>query len=447
MLIEFSVENFKSIKDKVTFSMLAAPDTSLSQNVAKIKLPKIHGKKSSNRILKTSVIYGANASGKSNILKAIDIIKQIILHSNMHQPNQTFPIDNFRLDLNCANKPTNFEFIFVHNNTKYAYNVSLTKKKVLEENLYFWPNGRQVKVFERTNNEIEFGSFYKSKNKEDELRNRIYAEDTAENILFLSMANRVNIPQVKEVFHWFATKLVVMYRQNGIGNDTTRMISEQIIKREDVLNLLKVADAQIEDFELNERELDDNEQDFIMNNFIKTVILPQIARQENVKIESIGKIVGKNISEKTKRLATDEKGDKILVDFDLADESEGTQRYYGIIGPLLCCLQRGCTVFFDELELRLHPLLSKGILELFTSEFNSRNTQLIITTHNVNLLDSKGLLRRDQIWLTEKDDNSTTSLYSLDDFKGIRNSMIHSKNYLRGKFGAIPDLDWENLNG
>lgn len=447
MLIEFSVENFKSIKDKVTLTMLAAPEKTLSQNITKVKLPKIDGKKSINRILKTAAIYGANASGKSNILKAINIIKKIILNSHLHQPEQQFPIDNFRLDLSCANKPTNFEFIFICNEIKYAYNVSLTKNKVLEENLYFWPNGRQVKVFERTGNQIEFGSFYKAKNKEDELRNKIYAEDTAENILFLSMANRVNIPQIKEVFQWFANKLIIMYRRNGIGNDTTGMISEQIIKQQDVLNFLKVADDKIADFVLDEKEIDDVEKNAFMNNFIKTVLIPEIARKENIKIENIGKVVGKNISEKTRRYAIDEDGNKILVEFNLSEESDGTQRYYGIIGPLLCCLERGCTVLFDELELRLHPLLSKGIIELFISELNKKNAQLIITTHNVNLLDSKNFFRRDQIWLTEKDETSATNLYSLDEFKGIRNSMIHSKNYLKGKFGAIPDLDWETVNG
>ncbi len=447
MLIEFSVENFKSIKDKVTFSMLAAPEKTLPQNIAKIKLPKIDGKKNTNRILKTAAIYGANASGKSNLLKAINIIKKIILNSHLHQPEQQFPIDNFRLDLTYANKPTNFEFIFICNEIKYAYNVSLTKNKVLEENLYFWPNGRQVKVFERTGNQIEFGSFYKAKNKEDELRNKIYAEDTAENTLFLSMANRVNIPQIKEVFQWFANKLIIMYRRNGIGNDTTGMISEQIIKQQDVLNFLKVADDKIADFVLDEKEIDDVEKNVFMNNFIKTVLIPEIARKENIKIENIGKVVGKNISEKTRRYAIDEDGNKILVEFNLSDESDGTQRYYGIIGPLLCCLERGCTVLFDELELRLHPLLSKGLIELFISELNPKNAQLIITTHNVNLLDSKNFFRRDQIWLTEKDETSATNLYSLDEFKGIRNSMIHSKNYLKGKFGAIPDLDWETVNG
>ncbi len=447
MLIEFSTENFRSIKDKVTLTLKAATDNTISKNVAKIKLPQIEGKLNTHRILKTSIIYGANASGKSNILRAMNIIRQIILHSNMHQPNQEFPIDNFRLDFTCATKPTAFEFIFIHNNVKYAYQVVLTKKKVIEENLYHWPNGRQVKIFERANNSIEIGNSYKGNNKEDELRTKIYAEDTAENILFLSMANRVNIQPIKDAFNWFATKLVIMYRQNVIGQDTTRMIAEHMISQQEVLNYLKVADSQIADFMIVENEIEDVEQNAFMNNFIKTVILPEIARKENIKIEDVGKIVGKNISEKTKRYAINEKGEKVLVDFDFSDESDGTQRYYGLIGPIISCLKRGCTILFDELELRLHPLLSKGIIDLFTSDLNLKNSQLIITSHDVNLLDTKGLFRKDQIWFVEKNEMSATELYSLDDFKGVRNSMIHSKNYLRGNFGAVPDLDWEIIDG
>ncbi len=445
MLIEFSTENFKSIKNKMTLTLQAAADISLAKNVAKIKLPQIDGKKNIHRVLKTSIIYGANASGKSNLLKAMDIIRKIIIHSNTHQPNQKFPIDKFRLDLSCANKPTSFEFIFIQNDIKYAYQVVLTEKKVIEENLYYWPNGRQVKIFERQNNSIDFGSSYKAKNREDELRNKIYAEDTAENILFLSMANKVNIQPVKDAFNWFATKLVIINRQTGIGNDTTRMLAEHIINKQEVLNYLQVADAQITDFMLVEND-DDLDENHPVNNFIKTVILPEIARKENIKIENIGKIVGKSYNEKIKRYGISETGDRVLIDFDISDESDGTQRYYGLIGPIIACLKKGCTILYDELELRLHSLLAKGIIELFTSDINSKNAQLIITSHNVNLLDTKGLFRRDQIWFTEKNECSETELYSLDDITGVRSSMIKSKNYLKGSFGAVPDLDWENIN-
>lgn len=444
MLIEFSTENFKSIKNKMTFTMQASYYRSLSKNVARIELPQIEGKKNVNKILKTSIIYGANASGKSNLLKAMDIIRKIIIHSNTHQPNQKFPIDSFRLDLTCSKKPTRFEFIFIQKGIKYAYQVVLTSKEVLEECLYYWPNGRQVKIFEREKNNIVFGGSYKAKNKEDELRNKIYAEDTAENILFLSMANKVNIQPIKDAFTWFATKLVIINRQNGIGDETTRMLAEHFITKQEVLNYLKVADSKITDFTLVESDAD-LDANHPVNNFIKTVILPEIARKENIKIEDIGKIVGKSYNEKIKRYGISETGERILVDFDISDESDGTQRYYGLIGPIISCLKRGCTVLYDELELRLHPLLAKGIIELFTSDINKNDAQLIITSHNVNLLDTKGLFRKDQIWFTEKNEYSETELYSLDDITGVRHSMIKAKNYLKGSFGAIPDLNWEEI--
>lgn len=215
------------------------------------------------------------------------------------------------------------------------------------------------------------------------------------------MANKVNIQPIKDAFTWFATKLVIINRQNGIGDETTRMLAEHFITKQEVLNYLKVADSKITDFTLveSDADLDTNHP---VNNFIKTVILPEIARRENIKIEDIGKIVGKSYNEKIKRYGISETGERILVDFDISDESDGTQRYYGLIGPIISCLKRGCTVLYDELELRLHPLLAKGIIELFTSDINKTDAQLIITSHNVNLLDTKGLFRKDQIWFTEK---------------------------------------------
>ncbi|MCM1010042.1 MAG: ATP-binding protein [Fusobacterium sp.] len=445
MLIEFSVENYKSIKERITLSLQAAKDTKLAKNITKINLPQIDNQKTTQRILKTSVIYGANASGKSNILKAMDCIKKIIRTSHNYITNQQFPIDNFRLDLSYTSKPTMFEFIFIQHGIKYAYQVSLTKEKVLEENLYYWPNGRQVKIFERDEEKIILGNSFKGKNQEDDLRNKIYAQDTAENTLFLSRANNVNIVEMKEAFNWFATKLVIIYQQIGIGNATSNMIADNILNEQEVLNCLKIADPQIADFNLVKKELEDVE-NHPMNLFIKQVILPQIAKKENIRVENLGKILGLKIDEKTRRYAITETGERILVDFDLSEESDGTQRYYGLLGPILACLKTGCTLLFDEMELRLHPLLSKGLIDLFTSELNSQNAQLIITSHDVNLLDYKGLFRRDQIWFTEKNEDSSTELYSLDDFTGIRDSMIQSKNYLKGKFGAIPDLNWENLN-
>ena len=438
MLIEFSVENFKSIRDKITFSLLASADKSYPNNVAKIHLPKIEKKK-------TSVIYGANASGKSNIIKAIGSIRRIILSSSKHLQNEKFPIDNFRLDFSYNNKPTNFQFIFVYDKVKYAYQVSLTKEKVLEENLYYWPNGRQVKIFERNGQKIDFGNLYETKNQETELRNKIYAEDTAENILFLSMANTVSIPQVKAAYNWFARNLVIVRQQNGIGQKTTQLITDDIINKDDILSYLKIADSQIADLKIIEGEEQEIDQNNPFNMLIRNVVLPQIAKKENIKIENIGKITGKYVDEKTQRYGINENGERVLVDFSLSDESDGTQRYYGLLGPIISCLNKECTIFFDELELRLHPLLLKGIIELFISDMNLNNSQLVITSHDVNLLNYKGLFRRDQIWFTEKNDLSYTELYSLDDFKGLRNDIIQSKNYLKGKFGAIPDLNWESL--
>jgi len=445
MLIEFSVENYKSIKEKATLNMAASADKKMPGNVCVFELPKVNNKFKKKRILKTAAIYGANASGKSNILKAVEIVQKIIISSNQYQQGQLFPIDNFRLDERSMAKPTCFEFIFVHNNIKYAYQLELTKQKVVEENLYHWPNGKQVLIFERTNNDINFNTDKKLSEK-DELRNRIYAEDIAENILFLSLANKVNIKPLKESFDWFCTKLRVITKQTGLGM-TTQMIDQNTVNKDDVLKYLKIADPLIANLDIIKNKIDDVDENHLMNDFFQKFVLPDIARKENIKIENIKSIEGFVVNEKTQRVGLDGFGNEKLFSFDLADdESDGTKRYYGIIGQIIDCLNKGCVLLFDEIELRLHTLLSKSILELFISDTNKNCSQLIISSHDVTLLDDCNLFRRDQVWFTEKQDNGATELYSIDDFTGIRNSLVKSKNYLKGKFGAIPQIDLEILN-
>ncbi len=434
MLIEFSAENFRSIKNKCTLSMLASSDTSILNN-----LFNAENKSKTLKLLKTACIYGANASGKTNILKAAKTIKEIILNSINYKKGGLIPIEPFELDDNFLDKPSSFEFIFIQNNIKYAYGAKLNKKQVIEEYLYSWKTGRKRQIFERNYNNIDF-NLPKTK-EEDSLRLKIYSEDISDNILFLSLANRVNIFEVKEAFDWFDKKLRILLNQKSIGSITTHFLNTGQIKKEDILKYLKLADNQITSFNLTETIIDDEKE---FPSFLKKHIMNTIAKKENININEAD-FRALEIEEKTIRQGLDIQGNAKNVEFSMAEkESDGTQKYYGVSGPIINSLNNGYVLLFDELDLRLHTLLSKNLIELFTSSINKNNAQLIFTSHDVNLLDNKNLFRRDQIWFTEKIKDGSTELYSLWDFKA-RKDITVQKGYLEGRYGAIPFINRESL--
>ena len=443
MLIEVSIENYKSIKNKVTLSMQkSSQDKTLDENFVNIELNKIGQDKKEIGLLKTSAIYGANASGKSNIIDGILKIKLIILNSHAHQQGQLFPVVPFKLDDKCVTEPTFFQFVFIEQGVKYAYNVKLTKKSVVEENLYYYPNGREQKVFSREGNEIKinFGS-QKQLDKEAQLRQEIYASDISENILFLSLANRVKIDAVKNAFNWFANKLQVVTKDLNVIPTTTPMLTDNQLSKEQVLKYLKIADSQIQGINIEANEFNINDPN---NSDIKKHLMFEAQRRnipfEKMQVEPLMALV-----EKTQRHGLDIDGNVKNVDFTLQEESLGTAKFYNLIGPIIQELNNGMVIIYDEFDTSLHPLLVKGVIELFYSKVNCSHAQLIMSTHNAYFLDFPALFRRDQVWVTEKQYNGETELYSISDFKGIKRSNLSAKTYLKGKFGGIPQIDLDDI--
>lgn len=447
MLLEFKVSNFKSIKDTQTFSMIrGSREKSLANNYATILLDKIGDAHKEVDVLKTSAIYGANASGKSNLIEAIFTIRNIIIESYKYQQGEQIPIEPFRLDENYLTKPSCFEFTFVENNVKYNYYVKMTKNIVEEEELYFYPKGRKQKVYSRKKNNIDINFGTSKIDEEDKIRQKIYAEDIADNILFLSLVNRIKLDAVKNAFNWFFQKLVVIPPRQVLVSTTTPMLKDHIIDEKMVLKYLQVADPLISKITVEMEEKQENDPMFSQ---IKQHMLSQIANRFGTNAIQGLNVQGKYaiLKEKFTRLGVNKNGDLVPVDFTINEESVGTQKFYSLIGPLVSALRNGNVLICDELGTSLHPLLMQSILELFTSEENKSNAQLIISTHNVYFLDKPNLFRKDQVWLTEKSISGETNLYSISDFENTKREDLTAKSYLKGKFGAIPTADiWEIFN-
>ncbi|HAA2203676.1 TPA_asm: ATP-binding protein [Campylobacter jejuni] len=415
MLIEFRVENFLSIQDGQVLSMVASSDntflTSHTNNDKKLKL------------LKSSVLYGANASGKSNIIKALAIMKKIVISSANGQRGDKLPIIPFLLG-NEDNKSTKFEIIFIQNDTKYQYGFILNSEKILEEwLLVFGESNRAQKWFERIYNEKEekynysFGAkFLGSK--------QLWENSTRDNALFLSVAIQLNNEQLKPVFDFFLKYIRVTCTDSwNDGQEVTIDILRQ--DKQKIISYLKRADLDIEDIVVEETELN-------KTNLMQENIPQKIKQMMQTDLEKGARLKKTDI----KTIHTNQQGKQILFDM-LELESQGTQKFFKLIGPWVEALEQGYTIVVDELNTHLHPLMTKFLVNLFHNEdLNKSNAQLIFTTHDTSIL-NQDVFRRDQIWFCEKQ-NKATKLYPLSDFKVRKDKTNLENDYLLGRFGALP---------
>lgn len=406
MLIEFSVTNFLSFKDKNTFTMMASSDNTLKDNYVEI---------GNDKILKMTAIYGANASGKTNLIKILAIISAMIKHSNFFAPNITLPIVPFKLDKETINKPSEFEIKFLVNGIRYLYGFKADRQNVYEEYLIYYPNGRPVKIFIREN--IDNYSFNAS---DEKFLNDLKDKNTA-NKFFVATATNWNYEKTKPAFDFLTEKLGIVMSYEQINNYSyNKYYNDKNKKLENfALAFLKQADFNITGYEIIEEEMTED------------------------KLRTIPDIVKPFIPVNTPvyKVNTKHKVDGNKYEFDISEESLGTQVIFSFIPVLKDVLDNGKVLIIDEFDKSLHPFIVKFIVEIFNDlKINKNGAQLIFNTHDTNLLDRE-LLRRDQIWFTEKSpkDGSTT-IYPLDDFS-VRKSENVEKGYLLGRYGAIPFLE------
>ena len=418
MLMEFSVENYMSIKDRVTLSMVASKDTSHENNVIK------NADKGIN-ILNTAVLYGANASGKTTVLRGIGFLARLLNMSHEMQKGRKINVKPFKLDRAWLDKPSSFEIVFKTEGVKYAYGFSATEDKVIDEYLYYYPKGRQSIIFERENTtDYKFTS-------DVELQTQIKNKFDSPNKLYLSTASLWEYENAQIPFKWLTSSVQIIISHERLEEFTANLMKESEVINKRVKSLMKNAIKDIEDISFTEIEIDKKD-----NPLLKYLT-------EDAKSTLLSNNDNKLLSVNTAHRINNSQE---LVDFDLGEESDGTQKLFGLLGPWVDVLEQGSALIIDELDIRLHPHLTRFLVELFQNpEINKRNAQLIFSTHDTNLLD-QDLFRRDQIWFTEKKEDNSTDLYSLDDFT-VRKDAAIEKGYLQGKYGAIPymkgDCLWE----
>lgn len=406
MLVEFRVRNFRSIMDEQVFSMVASTDKDLPQNTTK--------KKKFN-LLKSASIYGANASGKSNLLQAINFMKFFIKASVAHfQEGEAIPVESFLLNSSTEDSPSLFEMTFFVEETRYRYGFELAKDQIINEWLFYVPAVQEKELFWRNGNEIKTHSDI---NKEA----KGLKEKTRNNALFLSVLSQFNSQIAKDVMKFFNNLVVISGDISFFAKQLSDLIKDKAIHNA-VKAIIKGTDLQIKDFRCEEEELNLDEAPDELKQIVGLMKEKPKRYEFYTRHQKLNKD-GENIGEVELMLNT--------------HESEGTKQVFWLAGPLIDVLSKGGTLVVDELDNSLHPLILEMIVGLFNREQNTK-AQLIFSTHNTRMLTNK-YFRRDQIWFAEKNRFYATELSSLYDFS-VRKDASYDKDYLSGKYGAIPYL-------
>jgi AAA15 family ATPase/GTPase len=427
MVLEFAVENFRSIKARQVLSLVAESTKAKSNNVFEVVLPN-----GSVRLLKTAVIYGPNASGKSNLIRAFAALVSLVRSRNPGVGKRIHVYDPFRFSADSENKPTCFELTFVFEDIKYVYEIAFNERRIVQEELVYFPKGQKRAIFSRID-------------QPSELLHQIKLGKSFGNGVFDVFQNQTGINKFgTDRPHKLLTKIYNYFSQFDIVGSQTSIPSYSPMKRHKLLleikgnpvlykqleKLIHAADAKIDGVGTYSKEI------------------PVSALQEGDERtfgyssdeEEIEVALRHKVFRDGKHLGYEE--------LPLDEESEGTKLLFWYGGLILQKLSTGGIIIVDELDNSLHPKLVKYLVMLFTHpKTNPKNAQLIFATHEVTLLD-RDLFRTDQIWFTEKNDWGETELFSVQDFEGVREDVPFEKWYMAGKFGGLPNLaDIESIFG
>jgi len=415
MILEIRLSNFYSIKEEIVLDMRAAKLN--SRNARELK-DNIFAYKDIN-LLKTAVLYGANASGKSNIIKAIRFCCAMVRDSTNHNENSVFSYKKFKFD-NYSEKPSSLFIHFVSNDVEYEYGFSIMQDRIITEELYFYPNGRRKKIFVRDENggvskkeKYSFGSDIK--------RPLDVAENTSDKTLYLSRASQMDREIPKELFMYFNNTLLLGYTRF----DTAEADILFNMYKGLLLKALQIADSDI------------------VNVTAEKISAPHKHFDINMKDESTGVAKVEDSSNEKLKFSTFHRLDPDI-SFDLiTEESAGTKKLFAILLTILDVVANNKILLIDEIEDSLHTDIIEYIFNLFKA---SEKSQLICTTHNTLFLDLTKF-RKDQVYFVNKKDDASTDLYSLYDYSDFRDTMDLEKAYLGGRFDAVPIINssLENL--
>lgn len=412
MIIEFSVGNFRSIKDVQTFRMEAAAIVSKDKT---IDTSNVIGISPTMKLLKSKALYGANASGKSNLHKAIVVFIQLVHESVKDEAILGNKITPFLLSTTTEKKPSFFQLVFLMKGIQYRYGFEVNQDEVISEWLFFVKGTREVKLFTRAGQEIDTSKTnFKDAHRLVSMMGKSQNGISRSNALFLTTAHVLNVKLASELISEIGKMIVVtglsdtFYRNYSVDS----MAKQEV--RERTIQMLKAADIGINN--LKREEVAFSEHD--ANGQEAKIGYKASVKSEHEKYDSKKKSVGR-------------------IDFDFVSmESEGSLKMFELTPLILKTLDEERTIIIDEFDARFHPLLTRQLVKLFNSKANKK-AQLIFITHDAGLLDCD-VLRRDQICFVEKDQFGASHVFDLVEFKGIRNDASFGKDYIRGKYGAIP---------
>jgi len=410
MVLEIRLSNFYSIKDEIVLDLCAANINSQKAKQLKANIFEFN----KTKVLKTIAIYGANASGKSNIIKAIRFCNAMIFQSHLYNENTIYNFKPFKFQ-GYKNKPSRYFIRFVTGGIEYEYAFSLSQTQIVSESLYYYPQGRIKKIFTRDEylgktkkEKYSFGSVIR--------RPMDVAENTSNKTLYISRASQMDRDFAKEIFNYFNSTFILGYFYK-------RPIEQLFGKYKDLLlQALKIADSDIQDIKIKKEKRAGKNVSF---NLISNQASIEDVEQEHLKITTYHR-----------------SAPNIPFDFE-TEESDGTKKLFFIMLTIIDIIKNNKILLIDEIGESLHTSIIEYILTLFNK---SKNAQLIFTTHNTKLLDLNNL-RKDQIYFTNKTSDGATDLYSLYDFNDFRDTMDAEKAYLQGRFDAVPFIDSvETLN-
>jgi len=417
MLINFTVGNYRSFKNEKTLSMEAAPIKEHKDVVISVDKYKL---------LPLAVLYGANSSGKSNVLSAFSVMKYVVVNSVKLNPDEEIvPFFPFMLDTKSFELPTSFEVEFLIGTTYYRYGFEYNEKIIATEWLYErLPGEKEYNLFLRSGSAYKVSStrFAEGKGKET---------STSDNRLFLSLVAQLRGQKSVKIIEWFSNiNFISGLNNSGYESFTKQMIQYRLEGFLPAFNFFQKLQLGFKDIKVKETD--------IPSDFKKALVGAPLDVQKKLLQERYTEL-------RTTHEIFDESGSVVRLDefSEEVMESEGTKKVIELSGPLFDTLLNGKILLVDELDAKLHPILTRNIIMLFNDpQQNKKGAQLIFATHDTNLLNIN-FVRRDQVWFTEKDPQESTDLYSLVEFKDeegikVRKDRSLAKDYINGRFGAIP---------
>lgn len=425
MIINFSIQNFGPIKEKQTLSFEADKGKHLEEYYVMEPIPGL-------RLLKLALIYGANASGKSSILKALDFLRNMVLEP-LKKKTDTLNFEPFLFDPITPSEDSMLSIEFLQNKIRYYYEVEFNKKAIIQEELKFY-NPNKKSIFKRTTDIEKQLTKITFKNKE-QIKIEKTAKDTLEsntlwNNTVLGGFIKTNIEQkeLKDVKDWFEEYLSpIIIPETKLEGFATSIIDKKRVNKKDIVNILQKADLNISDIIIEEKETE-----------LPDGLLEFIKKQKNVPSEVLSELNKGRVT--TVEIAFEHTLKNVAYQLSFEQESEGTKRYYAFASLISLLIRNSTSFAIDELEASLHPDLYIHFLLSFLA--NAKQSQLIATTHNREILNNRDLFRDDAIWFTDKQEGCATQLYSLADFDTsvIRDTSNVYNAYKIGKLGGVPNL-------